>query len=170
MLSFKSGMGLVTSRFSFQHDMSCLHSTDWQADKDQLVSNWPTGRGDIAPYCSQVTGLQDINPASQRDPRKTNHSVWPFQETLVPSGSPYNSYQLPLKSKQRLSNRIQIKYKLWVGALPLEPRYQDIVGHVNAAMMQNQPSRINILASDTVNTIYQLNWCSHSSSSHSIYT
>lgn len=99
--SFKSGMGLVTSRFSFQHDMSCLHSTDWQDEKDQLVSNWPTGRGDVAPYCSQVTGLQDINPASQRDPRKNKPQCLTFSRDSC-------TIRLPL---QLISASIEVQTK-----------------------------------------------------------
>ena len=73
-----------------------------QVHKDMFVSKWPTGRGAVAPYCIQVKSLKVTPSASPRNPRKNKPPCLTFAETLVATGSPYNSYQLPLKCKQRL--------------------------------------------------------------------
>ncbi len=88
--------------------MKCLHFPIWQVHKEMFVSNWRTGRGAVAPYCLQVKSLKVIHSASQRNPRKNKPPCLTFAETLVATGSSYNSYQLPLKYKQRLSNSNQI--------------------------------------------------------------
>lgn len=93
---------------SFAIVMKCLHFSIWQVHKDIFVSNWPTGRGAVAPYCLQVKSLKVIHSASQRNPRKNKPPCLTFAETLVATGSSYNSYQLLLKCKQRLSNSNQI--------------------------------------------------------------
>lgn len=86
----------------------CLHLSIWHVHKDIFVPNWPTGRGAVAPYCLQVKSLKVIHSASQRNPRKNKPPCLTFGETLVATGSSYNSYQLLLKCKQRLSNSNQI--------------------------------------------------------------
>lgn len=80
---------------------------DWQSHKGRFVSNWTIGSGAIASYCLQVECLHTVSlgELTENKPRCLT-----FQETLVPTGSSYVSYQLPLKSKQRLSNSNQRRW------------------------------------------------------------
>lgn len=80
---------------------------NWQSHKGRFVSNWTIGSAAIASYCLQVECLHTV---SLGEPTENRPRCLTFQETLVPTGSSYVSYQLPLKSKQRLSNSNQRRW------------------------------------------------------------
>lgn len=66
--------------FSFKIIALVLSQSCWPIKT--FVSNRPTGRGAVAPYWRQVKSLKVIHSESQREPRKTNHHVWPLQRLL----------------------------------------------------------------------------------------
>lgn len=78
--------------------------------KTMFVSNWLTGSGAVSPYCLQVKKKKPLSYSlgiPKESEKKTNPPCLTFAETLVATGSSYNSYQLPLKFKQSLSNSNQ---------------------------------------------------------------